>query len=164
MSKTLPAAELLWQQFDYDPLRGRLIRKLSGGEKKPQRLLAHTTNGYRSFCIGGTFYEHRLVWKWVTGEEPGGHVDHRNRDRQCNRFGNLRLLPDSLNRWTTTKPGYHWRQDRNCFAARVSNLNGKKLCFYTKSEEEAKNWVLEMREEVIQAGLRELVQANSAAT
>ena len=156
MSKNLPAAELLWQHFDYDPLRGRLIRKSSQDGKKPQRDFAHTTNGYRTFVVGRRFYEHRLIWKWVTGNDPAGHIDHRNRDRQCNRFDNLRVLPDSLNRWTTTKPGYYWREDRKKFAARVSDLSGRKLCFYTESETEAQKWVLRKREEMIQLGLKQL--------
>ena len=34
---------------------------------------------------------HRLVWKWVTGEEPGVTIDHINRQRSDNRFWNLRI-------------------------------------------------------------------------
>ena len=82
MSKTLPPAEVLWDQFDFDPLRGWLIRKKTGHTNNPRIKYAHTTNKYRTFIIGGRFYEHRLVWKWVTGCEPPGHVDHKNRNKK----------------------------------------------------------------------------------
>ena len=154
MTKTLPTSELLWQQFDFDPLCGHLIRKVSCDGKAAQRIKAHTCNGYRVFNVGKQFYEHRLVWKWVTGQDPHGSVDHINRNRQCNQFWNLRVLPDWLNRWTTTKPGYYWREDRKKFMARVADLSGRKLCFYTEDEESAKNWVAAKREEMIALGLK----------
>ena len=156
MSKTLPPAEVLWNQFDFDPLRGRLIRKKTAHTSNPKINYAHTTNKYRTFRVGERFYEHRLVWKWVTGCEPLGDVDHKNRNRQCNQFWNLRILPDWLNRWTTTKPGYYWREDRQQYLARVSDLDGKKLCFYTTDENAAREWVLQKREEIIQKGLNTL--------
>ena len=153
MTKTLPPTELLWDQFDFDPLNGFLVRKKTGHCDTPSAVYAHTTNGYRTFYVGRQFYEHRLVWKWVTGKDPEGHVDHRNRNRQCNQFWNLRILPDWLNRWTTTKPGYYWRNDRQQYMARVNDLAGKKLCFYTTDEDKARSWVLNKREEMIQRGL-----------
>ena len=151
MALNLPAAEQLWIDFDYDPLRGRLLRKRQRNGKRPRTELAHECNGYLAFSIGGVhYYEHRLVWAWVTGGAPDAHIDHKDRNRQNNCFWNLRDVPDAANRWTTTKPGYYWREDRQCFAARVSDLEGRKLCFYTTDEEAAKAWVNGKREEMVQ--------------
>ena len=34
---------------------------------------------------------HRIIWKWVTGEEPGYTIDHINRIPSDNRIRNLRV-------------------------------------------------------------------------
>ena len=151
MSSTLPVASQLWEDFDYDPLRGRLLRKRQRNGKRPRTELAHAVNGYLAFSIAGVhYYEHRLVWAWVTGADPAQHIDHRDRNRTNNRFWNLRDIPDKANRWTSTKPGYYWREDKGCFMARVSDTAGKKLCFYTKEEAQAQDWVSRKREEMVQ--------------
>ena len=153
MTNTVSTVDL-WESFDYDPLNGKLIRKATSNGRKPRTPFAHKVNGYLAFGIkGNCCYEHRLVWQWITGTEPELHIDHKDRNRTNNRFCNLRQLPDSLNRWTTTKPGYYWREDRQCFMARVSNLEGRKLCLYTTSEKEAQEWVLQTREKIIAEGL-----------
>lgn len=49
------------------------------------------SKGY--FVVGidnHTYRVHRVVWAYVTGEWPDVEVDHRDTDRQNNRFGNLR--------------------------------------------------------------------------
>ena len=33
---------------------------------------------------------HRLIWLWMTGDHPKGEIDHKNGDRQDNRWNNLR--------------------------------------------------------------------------
>ena len=48
----------------------------------------------KGYCTIGidnrTYRTHRVIWAYVTGEWPDTEVDHRDTDRQNNRFKNLR--------------------------------------------------------------------------
>lgn len=48
-------------------------------------------DGYRTIRIQGRQYQaHRVVWALMTGEWPPGDLDHKDRNRSNNAFGNLR--------------------------------------------------------------------------
>lgn len=53
----------------------------------------------RRVKIDGTFYrEHRLIWMWWHGEDPGELViDHLNNDPSDNRINNLRVATVTQN-------------------------------------------------------------------
>ena len=100
--KALPPAELLWETFDYKPLTGELVWR-----GKPSAKLAAGINaghkskqGYVVVHYKGVLYQsHRLVWKWVTAQDPQNlYVDHVNTDRTSNRWGNLRLATHKQNK------------------------------------------------------------------
>ena len=46
---------------------------------------------------GEKFFAHRLAWLFVTGEWPRLHIDHKDGDKENNRFGNLRDVTRSVN-------------------------------------------------------------------
>ena len=55
--------------------------------------------GYRHIEIDGRGYaEHRLAWLYVTGSWPKDQLDHINRERDDNRFENLREASNAQNR------------------------------------------------------------------
>lgn len=61
------------------------------------------TEGYRQVTLFGEggYRLGRLIWFWVTGEWPLNTIDHEDRDKQNNRWKNLRdvtMLVQSLNR------------------------------------------------------------------
>lgn len=129
--RKLPSLKYLNEAFEYDPKTGHLYWK--------ERPRSHfpTTAGWRRTnsefagtyaaksiktkrCTGkeghirvttgkGNFYSHRIIWKMMTGEDPGSmEVDHKNTNGMDNRWKNLRLATSEQNaqnsslRWTNT--------------------------------------------------------------
>ena len=91
--KPLPAAEELWELFSYNPLTGQLHCRKTGKIRGWR-----TRRGYRRVVVAhNKFLAHRLIWKWITGFEPRGCLDHIDGDGQNNRFLNLRQATHSQN-------------------------------------------------------------------
>ena len=94
--KELPSQEELRRRIYYDPETG-LITRLTVG---------HNFNVPQSFgeqiSIGGIRYiTARVIWKYMTGEDPATIVDHENRDGSDHRWKNLRLATRSQNNSNT---------------------------------------------------------------
>ena len=92
-----------------------------------------TTNGYRVITIDRIRYRaHRLARFYMTGEWPENDIDHINRDRDDNRFANLRLATRSENHAnrgmridnTSGLKGVHWHKQRQKWTAHIKH-NGK---------------------------------------
>lgn len=49
------------------------------------------------------YQAHRLAWFYMTGQWPEVHIDHINRDKQDNRFCNLRQATNSQNKANVQK-------------------------------------------------------------
>ena len=101
MKKPLPSQARLRELLDYDPLSGGLVWK--SHQRRTDyigRPAGSTKPGYVRVSLDQQFYAaHRLIWVWMTGEDPGAlEVDHIDRDRQNNRWDNLRLATVSQNR------------------------------------------------------------------
>ena len=102
-TKAIPSMTVLRAYFDYIPSSGDLIwKKEPPVTKKMRGKIAGSvtgSRGYRAVALKGTMYQaHRLIWSWVTGDDPGDAVvDHINHDRTDNRWENLRLADWSKN-------------------------------------------------------------------
>ena len=112
LPKQLPSQQELRDRFDYDlgtgvltfkkltdPKYSKTLRGMNIFNAKYAGKQAGSVNdeGYLKIQLpnGRSKYAaHRIIWKWVTGEEPGYHVDHRDGDNQNNRFENLRSHSD----------------------------------------------------------------------
>jgi len=93
-AKLLPTQQELKEIFDYDPDSGSFSRKYDG-------LFGHiwSERGCSCWCIdvGVERYKvHRLIWKWMTGEEPLD-IDHINGDGLDNSWKNLRSVLPLIN-------------------------------------------------------------------
>lgn len=97
----LPAAEELWDLFDYKPLTGELIWKVrvSQGTKVGATAGSAHIQGYRVTRIKTKLYMvHRVIWTWLHGTDPGQlQVDHIDGNRCNNTPGNLRLATHQQN-------------------------------------------------------------------
>ena len=101
INKLLPPVEVLWEAYDYNPFTGELIHKrpTNGRRVRSKKAGTPTQDGYICLNLDGRkLRAHRVIWKWMTGEDPGEMlVDHINRTKDDNSWGNLRLVNKSIN-------------------------------------------------------------------
>ena len=99
--KALPPASELWERFDYKPLTGELVRK------NGHRTGSVNPSGYTWISINrDRFSQHRLVWKWVTSQEPSMDIDHKKHYSTKDQFWNLRLATISQNLFNRKAKGF----------------------------------------------------------
>jgi hypothetical protein len=79
------------------------------------------SGGYLRVSVDGQRHmAHRLAWLYMTGEWPHDTIDHINRDRLDNRWGNLRCLPHRLNAQNQGGRGYHFNERLGKYVAQIS--------------------------------------------
>jgi HNH endonuclease len=90
--------------LNYEPETGYFIWKPRLHDKRWTRRYAGKkagvieSSGYRQIKVCGRYrMAHRLAWLVITGKWPSEWLDHRNRDRDDNRFDNLREATKSQN-------------------------------------------------------------------
>lgn len=127
-------AEYLKEMLYYDPETGvwTWLTQKSANIKPGQVAGSIRSDGYRQIAINRTMhYAHRLSWLYMTGEWPKNQVDHINRDRDDNRWDNLRAATPSDNSVnsklspnnTSGYRGVSWDQGANKWGARVNNVH-----------------------------------------
>ena len=87
--------EELKQKLSYDPHTGDFVwivrTRGKGGMIEDGTKAGFINDGYVLIGIGRKkFFAQRLAWLYMTGEWPGFVVDHKDRNRANNSFGNLR--------------------------------------------------------------------------
>jgi hypothetical protein len=108
----LPPVEELWEKFSYNPLTGLLYwrGRVPNYRKPPNSVAGHMRpDGYWSISRmdGRGMLVHRVIWKWMTGEDPGElSVDHHDRNPSNNRWNNLRLATEPQQGYNTVKKRY----------------------------------------------------------
>lgn len=102
--KPLPAVDYLQRLLMYDPkikgLRWRVDRKVGRGVRiRAGARAGNDAHGYRQISIDGQlYYEHRLIWKMIHGEDPPPLIDHVQVDDLTNNHPlNLRSATKSEN-------------------------------------------------------------------
>jgi len=119
----LPTQAELHKLFDYSLITGELYWKTrtTNRIKIGDRAGTQSKTGYLSTRVAGKIYlVHRLVWRWVTGEDPGSlDVDHRNEIKDCNAWHNLRVATRSQNFMNKKKSKGYSKTRSGKFAAKV---------------------------------------------
>ena len=139
--RPLPSQKDLHELFDYSVITGKLSWKPDRQEKKVAASLYQKIGYWVTRIKDQRYYTHRLIWKWVTGNDPVHVIDHINGDRQDNSWINLRDVNRSQNSLNTNyqksnRTGYkgvYFHAQNNCFTAQI-RVNGKTKhlgCFKT---------------------------------
>ena len=146
--KPLPSQEYLRKRFNYNTETGilewrekesapcisdgecrrwntRYAGKVSGTEQNDQK-----GGIYWRSSLDGVFYAtHRLIWRWMTGDDPV-EIDHKDVDGKNNRWDNLRLSNRSQNnanrnvqRSNRDGKGVYFRRDCARYVAAISFYN-----------------------------------------
>ena len=98
----LPAVEELDEAFVCCPEQGLLWHRRKLRQAPDGPILRVSTGGYRTVGYRRKIYfQHRVIWKLVTGQEPPEFIDHANRDRADNRWDNLREADRVTNAWNS---------------------------------------------------------------
>lgn len=106
-------------------------------------------------CNGISYLRHRLIYALHTGEWPS-LIDHKDRDRENDRFENLRPYTKSLNGHNSDKSwgtvphrGVSFDNRNQKFAAYCKINYKRKFLGYFKSAEEAARVYEDYRKEVV---------------
>ena len=85
-------AERARELLDYNPLTGVFRWRVTSVNRQIGDIAGSVNiEGYREIGADNRLFRaNRLAWLYVRGEWPSGRLDHENRDRDDNRFANLR--------------------------------------------------------------------------
>lgn len=103
-----PTQARLKKLFAYDSETGIFIRIFVPRPQSARHLgpagsvntggIRRCNGGYRFIHVDGKAYmAHQLAWVYVTGKWPTGGLDHKDGDRDNNRWKNLRLATQAQN-------------------------------------------------------------------
>ena len=98
----LPSQKELRSLFSYSFITGNLYWTANGKNKSfTEKLVGGSLSGsgYKRVSINGvSFKQHRIIWCWVTGFDPGNlEIDHIDGQPCNNAWHNLRLANRSQN-------------------------------------------------------------------
>jgi hypothetical protein len=116
--------------FNYLPDAGQLIRlvRTSNRVHIGDDAGSASHRGYRKVHVDGKrYYEHCVIWLWMTGEWPRDQIDHIDMDASNNRWGNLREASQTENNAnthihidnTSGVKGVYFDKERNLWAAQL---------------------------------------------
>lgn len=133
----LPHAELL-RLLSYDPLTGLFTRRVTTGGRygAEEGTIAGTLRKSRIAISlhSKLYFAHQLAVFYMTGEWPLHQVDHRDVDQTNNRWLNLRVVTDQVNKQNKRQAqsnsktgllGASWSKRDKRFVARIKTPDGK---------------------------------------
>lgn len=125
----MPTVERLKELFDYCPITGNMIRKITVAGNAVKGTIAgrFSDTGYRTIDVNYKRYKaHHIVWLWH-GNEAVEMLDHINRDPLDNRIENLRPANLCQNGWnakiskrnTSGIKGVYWNKATSSWRVRI---------------------------------------------
>ena len=126
--RPLPSQERLKELFNYDPESGEVTLKFPKRSTPSPKDRATFNGGYSTLSVDGKSYSiHRIIWRWMTGEDPGNlHVDHRDRNKSNNVWSNLRKGTTKQNAENTDAKGIYFNKLAGKWQAQIMH-HGKSV-------------------------------------
>ena len=125
----LSHSELL-ERLSYNPGTGEVHwtrSPLNRAVVRGKRAGTINARGYRVIGLDGvSWFEHRLIWYYMTGEIPEEGIDHRDRNSANNRWKNLRQASQSQNGENRGFTGLSWHS-RDQYWNVCLQKNGKRF-------------------------------------
>lgn len=132
------SADLVRELFLYDPLTGKITRRIKRGFRwlEGEEVGSVSESGYRYVSVNSVLYlAHRIIWLYIHGYIPDCDIDHKNRNRDDNRLENLREASRGQNNInsglqknnTSGFKGAYYDKRRNCWYAEIWVENKKKF-------------------------------------
>lgn len=145
------AHDRLKEVLSYDPLTGAFMWLARRGRQALGTNAGTTQNeGYVVIRVDGVRYlAQRLAWFYMTGKWPKAQVDHKNRKRGDNRWGNLREANQAQQNLNSTRKardlprGVH-RHRRRFIAITTREHSGKRtvrIGSFETAEEARRAWL-----------------------
>lgn len=130
----LPPLARLHELFSYDPISGRVSRRISRPSVNAGSAVG-TLNSFGALIVRvdyRIYYVHRIAWALHYNEQPPPIIDHINRIRSDNRIANLRAATAQQNRQnsggqrssTSKSKGAHWSSLENKWRSSIK-IDGK---------------------------------------
>lgn len=149
-------AEKLREALCYDPSTGIFTRKIRASNAKAGDVAGSAGARYSVIWLNGRKYlAHRLAWLYMTGEWPRMYIDHINGNGMDNRFSNLRVATDRLNRENLRSArsdnrssgllGAHWCEYHKKWKSHIRHCGRLKHLGYFSSAKEAHARYLEAK-------------------
>ncbi len=147
------------EYVSYDPATGVFMWKKRAGSscKMGVPIGVPERRGYRRICFRKNYIKlHQLAFFLMDGEWPRGIVDHINGITDDNRWSNLRVVNDRINRENIRAPksnnshgylGVTWHKSRKKWQAQIQvNKKHIYLGIFTSPEEAQKAYLAAKRE------------------
>ena len=94
--------ELAKTRLSYDPETGILRWRVQHGRARVGAVAGSIQEGRRVVSLDGRLYKSaRIIWAMMTGRQPVGEIDHRNKNGVDDRWANLREATPAQNRMNT---------------------------------------------------------------
>jgi hypothetical protein len=140
--------ELINEYFEYKD--GKLYWKINkpNSKIKAGEKAGYINNGYCVIKLNHKKYlEHRLIYTLFKGDiDKNLIIDHIDQNRSNNKIENLRIVDRGINRMNTDK-SKNVKFIKGKYIG-VFIRNKKRITKHFSNETDAKNWVLNMRNEV----------------
>lgn len=121
-------AEQLRAEVSYDPETGIFVRRSDGKQLGHKRGGNAERGHYVGILVAGEqLYAHRAAWCYMTGEWPAHTVDHRDLDRQNNRWGNLRHATPAQQNMNNPVPKHNQTGLKGVCIHKPSGLYGARI-------------------------------------